>query len=832
MMGGKRMLNRCKDKKSQPLEYDISKCLEIDKEINPKWESLKISLIYGLFGIIWITVSSKLLIRWIEDIHLFSRFEIIKGWIYVLVTMVLLYFLVYRRVWLLQQAINKMYISYAEMSAMHEELTLVEEELRQQFEEIQKHRDALLMSEERYSLAVEGANDGIWDWHVETNQYFFSLQWKSAFGYQTGELKGTLETWEFLLHPEDRLKAKEKLQKYLMSGTGIYESVYRLKSKDGSYRWILSKGKGIRNKEGKVIRMAGSHTDITHQMSLQNSLLQERKFSEEILNHASVLILVWDLQGKIVKYNYFAQQLLGYSQEEMIGRRWVDMIIPKEDRIFIGNHVVNRLCKGEELTKNENKVRCKYGKYFDILWHNSFLRDKEGNILYIISIGEDITKRKKMENKLHQLAYYDPLTHLPNRSFFESYLKKILQNTLKEKDSFALLYIDMDNFKHINDTLGHVYGDEFLVYIGNLLQDYLSPSDFLARLSGDEFVILLFSINSREQLVQSVEEILTLLRQPFTIQGFEFFISASIGIALYPEHGKDMATLLKSADTAMFFAKEAGKDQYKTYTTTMKEKTLCRIKMMHQLRSVIQNNELLLYYQPQVDLKTGKVIGAEALIRWMHPQKGFISPNEFIPLAEETGDIISIGAWVFEVACKQKQKWKSKYGIPFIMSINLSTKQLMQKDLVPYIEELISSTKVSPDELQLEVTETAVMGDLKSAIDILQQLRSIGIKIALDDFGTGYSSLTYLRELPIDVVKMDRDFIASIESYQEHEVIVHAVIQLAHVLNLKVVAEGIETKEQLTFLRKYQCDVGQGYLFSKPLPPEEMEDVIENRLSF
>ena len=430
------------------------------------------------------------------------------------------------------------------------------------------------------------------------------------------------------------------------------------------------------------------------------------------------------------------------------------------------------------------------------------------------------------------MAYYDPLTHLPNRSFFESYLKKILQNTLKEKDSFALLYIDMDNFKHINDTLGHVYGDEFLVYIGNLLQNYLSPSDFVARLSGDEFVILLCSINSREQLIQSVEEILTLLRQPFTIQGFEFFISASIGIALYPEHGKDMATLLKSADTAMFFAKEAGKDQYKIYTTTMKEKTLCRIKMMHQLRSVIQNNELLLYYQPQVDLKTGKVIGAEALIRWMHPQKGFISPNEFIPLAEETGDIISIGAWVFEVACKQKQKWKSKYGIPFTMSINLSTKQLMQKNLVPYIEELISSTKVSPDELQLEVTETAVMGDLKSAIDILQQLRSIGIKIALDDFGTGYSSLMYLRELPIDVVKMDRDFIASIESYQEHEVIVHAVIQLAHVLNLKVVAEGIETKEQLTVLKKYQCDVGQGYLFSKPLPPEEMEDMIENRLSF
>ncbi|NMA82330.1 MAG: EAL domain-containing protein [Epulopiscium sp.] len=811
---------KIKSKKSNKENFDF---LEMGQEIKPKQSAIKVASIYAVCGLIWITIGSKILGIGTDSIQYLINMEIVKGGIFILITAVTLFFVLYRHLLLLEQVSNKRYESYVEMAASHEELIMAEEELRQQFEEIQKHRDALLLSEERYALAVAGANDGIWEWDLEKDRYFFSLQQKPAFNYEVGDLELKLETWIGLLHPDDQQDAKQRLDNYIKSKEKVYEGMYRLKTKDGNYRWVLSRGQAIRNQEGRVIRMAGSHTDITNYIQLQNYLEQETKFSEEVLNHASVIIFVWSQDGKIIRYNTFAERLLGYSKKEVLGCNWIDIIIPEGDRKRIQDHLINPLSKGKLVSKNENKVQCKDGKCLDIFWHNSFLKDSAGNILYIISIGEDITNRKEMERQVRRLAYYDSLTQLPNRTSFEKYIKRNIQIRSDTKTPFAILYLDIDNFKHINDTLGHEAGDQLLIHIGKIFRNYMDSTDFVARMGGDEFVIIVSYIPNEEYIIQKVEQILMLLRKPFEIQGFEFFASGSIGIALYPKHGEDIGTLLKSADTAMFAAKDAGKNTYSFYTEKMKEDTLHKIQMLHQLRSAIQNEELMLYYQPQVNLSTGEIMGVEALIRWKHPEKGFISPQEFIPLAEETGDILAIGKWVFEVAYLQKKTWEIQGYKPILMSINLSAKQLMQKDLVCSIKELVNRLQIPFKELQLEITETAVIGDVKAVIQILQQIRELGITVALDDFGTGYSSLTYLKQLPIDVLKIDRSFVSNINMCGEEEVIVNSVIQIAHDLDLVVVAEGIETEEQLAFLREYHCDIGQGYFFSRPLPPEEIE---------
>ena len=452
--------------------------------------------------------------------------------------------------------------------------------------------------------------------------------------------------------------------------------------------------------------------------------------------------------------------------------------------------------------------------------------DNEGEPVRIAGSHTDITEYKKMEEKLQYMAYYDELTGLSNRNMFGVEISNLIDRHKANGTKFAVVYMDVDNFKHVNDTLGHASGDMLLTYIADILKNQLDEGDMAVRLGGDEFSILIGSMNENEDVANKLDRLVKHLRRPWMLKEHEFFVSFSMGVAVYPDNGDDMTALLKSADTAMFSVKENGKDSYCFYTDSMQEKTLKHIDMINSLRRAIEDEEFVLYYQPIVNMKSGDIEGVEALVRWLHPKKGFISPLDFIPLAEETGQILEIGSWVMKTACKTKRKWENMGFADVKMSINFSGKRIVNTDVDRELETIIQSEGISVKDIQIEVTETAVMKNMKTAVEVLLKMRNRGIKIALDDFGTGYSSLTYLKNLPIDVVKIDRGFIKNIEEKKQDEFIVKTVVELAHGLGKEIVAEGIETKRQLEFLREIGCDTAQGYLFSRPVPAEEIENML------
>ncbi|KDR95704.1 PAS domain S-box-containing protein/diguanylate cyclase (GGDEF) domain-containing protein [Peptoclostridium litorale DSM 5388] len=685
-------------RRSTKARAEFEHMLEHKQEINPGAEASRIAIMYGVAGTLWIMTSDWVVGKVITNQYLYRQVQMYKGWLYVVITMMLLYFLIKNRMEMFKKAMYEIYMSYEELSTTYEELTAMEDELRENFDELKAHRDALFESEQRYELAVEGSNDGIWDWDVKNDKYYSSLGWVKDEEIYNEALKSSLKDWTDRIHPQDRAGVVQKFQEYLRSKSGIYENRYRIMDKDGIYIWVLSRGKAIWDNEGEPVRIAGSHTDIT--------------------------------------------------------------------------------------------------------------------------------EYKKMEEKLQYMAYYDELTGLPNRNMFEVEINRLIDTHKSNGTKFAVVYMDVDNFKHVNDTLGHASGDMLLTYIADILKNQLDREDMPVRLSGDEFSILIGNMDGNEDVANKLDRLIKHLRRPWILQEHEFFVSFSMGVAVYPDNGDDMTALLKSADTAMFSVKENGKDSYCFYTDSMQEKTLKHIDMINSLRRAIEEEEFVLYYQPLVNMKTGEIEGMEALVRWFHSKKGFISPLDFIPLAEETGQILEIGSWVLKTACNTKRKWEDMGFADIKMSINLSSKRLANSDVDRELERIIQSEGISVKDIQIEVTETAVMKNINTAGEVLQRMRDKGIKIALDDFGTGYSSLTYLKNLPIDVVKIDRGFIKNIEEKKQDEFIVKTVVELAHGLGKEVVAEGIETKRQLEFLREIGCDTAQGYLFSRPVPAAEIENML------
>lgn len=667
----------------------------LNYRLHPYSEAAKISVIYGLAGLIWILFSDELLSRIVNNIDMYKKIATYKGWTFVAVTVILIYSLILNRLLLLDKALNEIDNKFEELSSANEELIALEEELRQQYEESEKHRNALDVSKQRYELAVEGADCGIWDWDVENDIYYFSQKWKDYLSFENNEVGNTFEAWTNLLHPDEKNDVISKIRRYILSKSGAYENIYRMRCKNGQYFWILSKAKAIRNAEGRVVRVAGSHTDITEQ--------------------------------------------------------------------------------------------------------------------------------KLIEKRLNLLAYYDVLTELPNRISFEADVTRLINDENINNKNFALIYMDIDNFKHINDTIGHTSGDVLLKNISNTLKCHVKASDLVARLSGDEFAIIFNDIKSKEDITDKLQILLNNLRKPWLLEKQEFFISFSIGIAVYPEDGIDLNTLLKNADIAMYQVKKKMKDNFSFYSLAMHENSVKYIRMVNELRRAIDKEEFKLYFQPIINLTNFKLEAVEALIRWMHPENGIVSPAEFIPLAEETGLIIDIGKWALRTSLAQKKNWEEK-GFPHIkMSVNVSGKSITDNEFIDDIKELILKTELNCEEIQIEVTETAIMANINTSTKILNEIKDMGMKIALDDFGTGYSSLTYLKKLPIDTVKLDRDFIKNISDSGKDNVIVESVIKLTHDLNLDIIAEGIETEEQLSFLKLNKCDYGQGYFFSKPITKEEIE---------
>jgi diguanylate cyclase (GGDEF)-like protein len=446
-------------------------------------------------------------------------------------------------------------------------------------------------------------------------------------------------------------------------------------------------------------------------------------------------------------------------------------------------------------------------------------------------------ERKRTEDDIYRMAYYDPLTGLPNRVLFQDRLKEAVKHLERSSNIFAVMFLDVDNFKRINDTFGHVVGDNLLKEVSSRLGHILRKSDsvarqhtdnFFARLGGDEFTVLLSDIKFAEDASKVAQRINDSMSKPFILGDQELFVTVSTGIAICPDDGKDSDTLLKNADSAMYYAKNQGRNNYQYYMQSMNARALESFTLENDLRKALEKDELLLYYQPQIDIESGKVIGLEALIRWEHPEKGIIPPSDFIPIAEENGLIIPIGEWVLNTACKQSREWQNA-GISAIpVSVNVASQQFQQRNFIEIVNNALEISGIAPQDLMLEITESTLMQNIDALSAKMHEITSMGVQLAIDDFGTGYSSLNYLKRFPLHSIKIDRSFVMEISTNPDDAAIVEAIISMARSLKLELVAEGVETEDQLEFLRGQGCKVVQGYLFCRPLPADDIYDYLSN----
>ncbi|MGK7941295.1 MAG: EAL domain-containing protein [Crocosphaera sp.] len=669
-------------------------------------------------------------------------------------------------------------------------------------------QEALRESEARWQFALEGAGDGIWDWNIDTNEVFFSVQLKAMLGYTDQEMPNHLEEWESRIHPEDIDNVFEDVNKYFKGEILIYENEHRLRCKDGSYKWILDRGKVIEWKaEGQPLRMIGIHTDITRRK--QAELERDRFF-----NLSLDLLFIANYQGKLKRINPAWSNLLGYSQQNLLNQSLLQIIHPNDQSTL--EDAFERLNQGKDIDILEIRCRCLDGSYLWIAW-NAVPFPQE-NLIY--GAGRNITQRKASEDRLVHQTLHDSLTGLANRMYFMERLQlAIKQEKRHPNQHLAVLFIDLDDFKHINDTLGHFIGDQFLIEVAQILRTSVRDVDCVARLGGDEFMILLEEVYDPEDVFKIVERIQGKLKSSIKIGEDNIFTSASIGIFLDTEDYQDINEIVRNADIAMYQAKAKGKGCYKVYDRTMYYQTLRRVELENALRHAIANQELYLYYQPILNLQDNlKLEGFEILLRWNHQEKGLIPASEFIPLAEEMGEINVIGAWVLRETCLQFQHWCQVYPHfeQLYFSINISGRQLQDSSLLTILEQTLEETQIPPHCLKLEITETSLIHNTTIAVHILQKIQDLGVQISLDDFGTGFSSLRYLHQFPLNVIKIDRSFVETLKQGDRQRSILAAIIALACALDFTIVAEGIETQQQLEQLQTLGCQSGQGYFFSKP----------------
>lgn len=545
-------------------------------------------------------------------------------------------------------------------------------------------------------------------------------------------------------------------------------------------------------------------------------------------DHAAIGMALVSPEGRWLQVNRSLCELLGYTERELMATDYLKVIHPNDHSAVMAN--IKDLMRGKiPSCQTETRYIHKQGHDVWALWSASLTRDGFTKSPHLIFQIQNITDRKQAEERLLHDAFHDALTSLPNRALLMDHLKLALARSERnEKTMFAVIYLDLDRFKVINDSLGHMIGDQLLVGIARRLENILRPGDTIARLGGDEFTILLEDIQDRNYVTQIAERIQTEISAPFSLSGREVFTTVSIGIAISSKDYKQTEDILRDADTAMYRAKALGKARYEVFDKGMHDQATQLLQVETDLRRALEREEFFVFYQPIMSLESGELRGFEALVRWRHPLRGFISPNEFIPVAEETGMIIQIGEYVLRESCRQMQKWQVVLPSdpPLFISVNLSVKQFAQPDLVEKVASILEETKLDAKHLKLEITESAVMENVEDATDLLTRLRALGLRISMDDFGTGYSSLSHLRRFPIDTLKIDRSFVTQMAEDDENAEIVRTIVGLAQNLGMDVVAEGVETPEQIATLKSLGCEYGQGYFFSKPLDFQRAEQYI------
>jgi len=575
------------------------------------------------------------------------------------------------------------------------------------------------------------------------------------------------------------------------------------------------------DEHGAFEGILGVGRDISQQRRAEKDL----RMAATVFEHSTSAILITDPAGYIVQANEAFSRVSGYAVADVLDQLPNMLTVDEQQEAHL-RYVLKQLHQ-HSTWEGEVWLKRRSGEHYPAWVGITAVLDDEGDLASYVCFFSDISERKASEQRIHRLAYYDALTHLPNRTLFQDRLHTALQSAERQKSWVVLMFLDLDRFKPINDSLGHAAGDRMLKEMATRLLGCVAEDDTVARMGGDEFTLLLQPRVSREmalnRAIHVAEQILASLVRPFVLEGREFFVTASIGIALSPQDGNELSQLMKNADTAMYHAKERGKNNFQFYQADMNASALERLELESDLRHALDQNEFVLYYQPQFSGDGKRLTGAEALLRWRHPRRGLVPPGDFIPVLEELGLVVDVGDWVIDEACRQLKTWhQNKVRVPKV-SVNISARQFSDGQLGTRIATILKETGLPPACLELELTESILMREVNEALQILASLKNLGLSIAVDDFGTGYSSLNYLKQFPIDVLKIDRTFVDGLPSGEQDAQIARAIIAMAHSLNLAVIAEGVETHEQLDFLREHGCDEVQGYLFGRPMPANRFE---------
>jgi diguanylate cyclase (GGDEF)-like protein/PAS domain S-box-containing protein len=590
-------------------------------------------------------------------------------------------------------------------------------------------------------------------------------------------------------------------------------------------RWVELTGRAV--DFGGVAASLVTAFDVTERRRAEEAMRESERRMRDILETVQLVAVLLDREGVITYCNPYFLELVGYEEEDVIGREWFSAFVPEEDRESGRATLRDRLQLGAVAAHDEAAIVTRHGDRRVIGWSNTVLRDWTGEVSGTASIGADVTDRRRAEEQLQHDAFHDALTGLPNRALFIDRLQAALarlQGAMSRghhKGMFAVVFLDVDRFKLVNDSLGHSVGDRLLVELSSALKTAVRPGDTVARLGGDEFTILLEDMEQREEAIAVAERIQSVLREPLTLAGHEVFATVSMGIALSAPSYRRAEDLLRDADTAMYHAKALGKSRHQVFDSSMHARARKLLQLEHDLRRAIDRREFRVYYQPIVRVADRRIAGFEALARWQHPERGLVAPSEFIHLAEETGLVVPLGRAVLEEACRQAVAWQTSSGEDLTVSVNLSVKQFSQPDLVEHVDAALRVSGLPARLLKLEVTESMVMENTDGAITLLRRLKALGVHIAIDDFGTGYSSLSYLLRLPADTLKIDRSFVSGTGDAGRNVNIVRTVVGLAYSLGLDVVAEGVETEQQMSLLADLGCPLAQGFLFSAAVAPEE-----------
>ncbi|CAK0751609.1 diguanylate cyclase [Gammaproteobacteria bacterium] len=693
----------------------------------------------------------------------------------------------------------------------------------------------LKVSEQRLTYALEATLDGLWDWDIASDTLYLSPRFETMLGAPLGTIPHTRDGLFSRLHPDE---AERVTAAYYALADGTLERMeleHRLRTADDRWLWVLARGKVVEREwrrgstppgtgksiTGSALRVVGTIVDITARIAAEKQL----RLSAAVIEHMSDALVILEPDETIHTINPAFTRATGYGATEARGRPISLLKSGRHDKQFFA--AMRRSLQESGHWKGEIWNRRANGECYPEWLNVTILRNDKGEIGHYVCIYSDLSTQEHVRNRLHHLAYYDTLTGLANREMFHDRLTGAIAGAAREQRQVAVILIDLDRFKDINDNLGHDVGDDLLNEAAIRLQGCVQSGDTVARLGGDEFAVVLPHVPDANSVATVADQIRGALHTPFDFSGRPLYVSASIGISLYPQDGDSLETLVRNADLALYQAKERGRNNYQFCSPELTEVAQERFRVATDLRLAIERNEFRLYFQPLLNMERGLLVGAEVLIRWQPPNVGLIAPGRFLPVAEEAGLMTAIDAWVLRAACQQVMEWQKQGFVLPRIAVNLSASVIERNDLVDSIRRVLEETGLPPQRLELEVSEGFIMARTEHAVSALDCLRQMGVELAIDDFGTGYSSLSYLKRLPLNHLKIDQSFVRDLPEDNHDASIARAIIALGKSLGLRIIAEGIEKTEQWDFLRAEGCDEGQGYLLGRPMAVEQFLEWVE-----